>query len=137
MPRRNALNSFGPEFEQLLLQATNALRKGQQEYAVEFSSQKACHSVKFRMYAYMKALRESADRPDLTALQTNLSLRAVSCSLYFYRSGDDLDAKAIREALNLPDGFADGPSSAGVVNPESPLSENLERLRNIRAGSKN
>jgi hypothetical protein len=136
MPRRNALNSFGPEFEQLLLQAAKALQSGLPEYAVEFASQKSAHSVKFRMYSYMKALRESTDRPDLTALCTRISLRTVSCSLYFYRSGDDLDAKAIREALKLPEGFADGPTRAGVAAPDTPLTAHVEQLRAIRTREK-
>ena len=135
MPRKNELKDFGPEFEQMLLRAYGELRAGKDEFAVDFASQKLAHNVKFRLYAYFKALRESPDRPDLTALLPSLSMRATGCTLFFFRKGDEPAAEAIRNALGLPKGFADGPTTSDVLKSPSPLDNNLARLREVRERS--
>lgn len=132
MPRKNDLPSFGPEFEQLLLRAHSHLLQGHDEFPIDFTSQSLASSLRFRVYSYFKALRDSTSRPDLTALQTPLSLRVQGCTLFIYRRGEDTDAMALRIALGLPKGFADGPRDSDVLLAPTTLDKHRERLRTIR-----
>lgn len=132
MPRKNTLDTFGPEFEQLLLRADHALRNGSPEFAVQFSSPNLAAKLRFRAYAYFRALKSSPDRPDLTAMCTDLSIRTASSALVFFRTQDSADARALRTALGLPEGFADTQRITGVIAPSSGHSANLEKLNEIR-----
>jgi hypothetical protein len=126
------LQDFGPEFEQVLLRADAALREGKPEYAIDFAEPRIAANLRFRLYAYFKALRETPSRPELTAMSEDISMRVAGSSLVFYRSNDTADAAALRDAMGLPKDFAAGPSRSDVIQPPSPLDRNLERLRSIR-----
>lgn len=134
MPRKNELADFGPEFSQLLLRVDAAFLKGADEFPIQFDTQKTAHSLRFRVYSYFQALRQSGDRPDLTAMCTNLSMRVAGSALVFYRRGEDKESEALRNALGLEKGFADGPSTPGVATAPTVLHNNLSQLAAIRAG---
>jgi hypothetical protein len=132
MAKKRSLLDFGREFEALLTRAHSALASGQSEFTVQFDSPEIAHSVRFNTYAYFKALRNSADRPDLTAMCQSISMRLASSAVVFYRSIDSNAAMAIRTALQLPS------TDSGVsisTAPASGLDGNLDRLRAIRERS--
>jgi len=129
MVKKRTLLDFGPEFEALLTRAHSALSAGQPEFTVQFDAPEIAHSVRFNTYAYFKALRNSSDRPDLTAMCQSISMRLASSAVVFYRSIDSNAAAAIRDALKLP--RMDSGVSASVA-PPSGLDGNLERLRAMR-----
>ena len=124
MPRGTQLKDFGPEFEELLRRADKAMQSGREEFSVDFAQQKIADALRFRIYKYFKALRSCSDRPDLTAMCMDLSMRVVGCTLHFYRRGDDKDAAALRDALGMD-------RSAPIATP-STLDSNRELLRQIR-----
>jgi hypothetical protein len=132
MPRPRTIDAFGPEYEQLLLRAEAGLRTAK-EFTVQFESPNVAHSLRHSCYQYMKALRTSNKRPDLTAICADWSLRVAGSALVFYRRADAADARAIRAALHLPEGFADGRAIEGTIAAENALSSHLERLAEIRA----
>src|SRR5579859_5420539 len=101
MPRGTQLKDFGKEFEEILRRADKAMQSGREEFSVDFAQQKIADALRFRIYKYFKALRSCSDRPDLTAMCTDLSMRVVGCTLHFYRRGDDKDAAALRDALGM------------------------------------
>jgi len=68
MPLPTTLKGFGSEYEQCLLRAHAALSEGSEEYVIQFASPNIATSMRGRVYAYFKALRNSTERPDLTAL---------------------------------------------------------------------
>lgn len=132
MPRKNDLPSFGPEFEALLNTAHAYLAKGHEEYAIDFATPKLAHNIKFRLFAYFKALKNCGDRLDLTAKCTGLSIRVgTGGTLILYRRGDDLAAAAIRDALGLPKDFHTDPAHDPLRAP-SPLDASRDALERIR-----
>jgi hypothetical protein len=133
MPKGKQLADFGPEFEQLLLKIDKAMSSGVDESPIQFADHKLAHSLRFRIYQYFQALRASGDRPDLTAMCSGLSMRIAGSALVFYRRGEDKESAALRDALGLEKGFADGPSTPGVSSASTALSTNLDQLAAIRA----
>lgn len=133
MPRKTTIDSFRPEFEQLLLRAHAHLSTGAREFTVTFASQKVSASIRARTYQYFAALRASTSRPDLVALCEDLSLRCNNEVLVFFRAEDSLEATHLREALGLERGFSDATPSHGMLAPESSLTRHTDRLREIRA----
>ena len=131
MPLPTTLKGFGNEYEQCLLRAHNALSTGAEEYVIQFASPNIATSMRGRVYAYFKALRNSTERPDLTALCTDVSLRCAGSALVFFRSEDALDRVRMREALGLQPGF-DAVETRGVIAPDSSLTANMEKLTAIR-----
>lgn len=132
MPRRNELKDFGNEFEQLVLRVDKAFLAGADEVPIGFTDHKVAYTLRFRVYDYFKALQKSGARPDLTAMVTNWSMRIAGTTLVFYRRGEDQAAAALRDALGLEKGFADGPSTREILTPMTSLSEHLEQLAAIR-----
>jgi hypothetical protein len=122
MPRGTQLKDFGQEFEELLRRVDKAMQSGHEEFSVDFAARKI--ALRFRIYKYFKALRSCSDRPDLTAMSTDLSMRVAGCTLHFYRRGDDKDAAALRDALGI--------DRQTPINHPSTLDSNLELLRQIR-----
>lgn len=137
MPRRNELKDFGSEFEQLVLRVDKAFLAGADEVPIGFTDHKVAYTLRFRVYDYFKALQKSGARPDLTVMVTNWSMRIAGTTLVFYRRGEDQAAAALRGALGLEKGFADGPSSHGVLESVTPLTEHLAHLASIRAARGN
>ncbi len=137
MPRKTDLKSFQPEFEQLLLRANECLHSPGAEFTLQFASSNLAASLRHRMYQYFKALRECVDRPDLTEIAQDISMRTAGSALVFFRNADALHARAIREALGLSDGFADGTDTRGVIAPQSGLSSHLQKLDEIRSRKNN
>lgn len=135
MPRTPDLSSYGPEYEQLLLRAGEALNSTN-EFAVQFADNNTANSIRTRTYGYFKALRSNATRPDLCAVCSGLSMRVAGSALVFFRRENSADAVALRHALGLADGFSDGNQSAGVIAPNSGLSSHLEKLEAIRSRKK-
>jgi len=133
MPRKNQLADFGPEFSQLVLKVDRAFAEGADEFPIMFSTHKLVHSLRFRIYAYFNALRESGSRPDLTAMASGMSMRIAGTTLVLYRRGEDKESEALRTALGLEKGFADGPTTTGVEVATSVLSANVGTLAAIRA----
>lgn len=133
MPKGKQMKDFGPEFEQLLLKIDKAMSSGADESTIQFATQALAHSLRFRIYQYFQALRASGDRPDLTAMCSGLSMRVAGSALVFYRRGEDKESAALRDALGLEKGFADGPSTPGVATPDTVLSANIDQLMAIRA----
>ena len=136
MPRTPDLSSYGTEYEQLVLRADAELAKGIDEYTVQFDSPNMANSIRTRAYGYFKAIRNSATRPDLAAISTGLSMRIAGSALVFFRRENAADAVAIRAALGLAEGFADGHETTGVIAPNSGLSSHLEKLEAIRSRKK-
>jgi hypothetical protein len=124
MPRGTQLKDFGQEFEELLRRVDKAMQSGHEEFSVDFAARKIADALRFRIYKYFKALRSCSDRPDLTAMSTDLSMRVAGCTLHFYRRGDDKDAAALRDALGI--------DRQTPINHPSTLDSNLELLRQIR-----
>jgi len=137
MPKGKQMKDFGQEFEQLLLRIDAAMRAGADESPIDFANHKLAHSLRFRIYQYFQALRASGDRPDLTAMCSGLSIRVAGSTLVFYRRGEDKESEALRNALGLEKGFADGPTTPGVTVAESALTTYLEELARIRAARGN
>jgi len=137
MPKGKQMKDFGPEFEQMLLRVDKAMLQGVDDFPVQFGAQTIAHSLRFRIYQYFQALRASGDRPDLTAMCSGLSMRVAGSALVFYRRGEDKESEALRNALGLEKGFADGPTTPGVTVAESALTTNLEELARIRAARGN
>jgi hypothetical protein len=77
-------------------------------------------------------LRASSSRPDLAAICEGLKLRIANGTLTFYRRQDSPEVVALREALGLAPGFAEGQSNSGVIAANSGLSQNVNRLHEIR-----
>ena len=137
MGRSTDLTHYGPEYEQLLLRAEEGLHD-KDEYTVQFASNNVATSIRTRTYGYFKALRESGKRPDLCAISTGLSMRVAGSALVFFRRENAADAVALRNALGLPDGFAEGGGNVGmVVAPQSGLSSHLQKLDEIRSRKNN
>lgn len=137
MPRtrtKPGIESFGPEYEQLLLRAVEGL-KHSHEFAVQFAETSIANSVQIRYRTFVRAIKESDTRPDLAALCADLSTRTAGSALIFFRRADSADCIALREALGLSEGFAES-GSTGVLAPSSPLQTNLERLQQIRVAKK-
>lgn len=132
MPRNNSLENYGPEYEQLLLRASNGLSQKSSEFVVQFERPDIATSIRARTYGYFKALRTSNLRPDLSALATNISMRIAGSALVFFRRENSEDVVAIRNALGLDAGFAEHGGIAGVVAPTSGQTDALDRLRAIR-----
>lgn len=120
-------SEFAPEYEQLLLRASAALQSNS-ECPVQFATPRIANSVQARFRAYVRALKSSNDRPDLTAAATNISSRIAGSALVFFRREDSVDAMAIRDALGLSPGFADGSDTRGVIAPSTHL-DTLKRIR--------
>lgn len=118
---------FPPEYEQLLLRAATNLPSCL-EWAVQFTTPKIAESVQARYRAYVRAIKGSTDRPDLASVATNISTRVAGSALVFFRREDSVDAMAIRDALGLSPGFADGSDSRGVIAPSTHL-DTLKRIR--------
>jgi len=137
MPKGKELSDFGKEFEQMLLRVDKAFLSGADEFPIDFATHKLAHALRFRIYSYFNALRVCGDRPDLTAMCTNLSMRIAGTALVFYRKGEDKESEALRDALGLEKGFADGPTTPGVMESVTPLSEHLAHLASIRAAHGN
>lgn len=135
MPRTPDLSSYGPEYEQLLLRAAEAL-KTKDEFAVQFDSNNVAASLRTRTYGYFKALRSCNNRPDLSAISSGLSMRIAGSALVFFRRENAADVVALRAALGLADGFNDNGENAGVIAPNSGLSSHLEKLEAIRSRKK-
>ena len=133
MPKGKELSDFGKEFEQMLLRVDKAFLSGADEFPIDFATHKLAHALRFRIYSYFNALRVCGDRPDLTAMCTNLSMRIAGTALVFYRKGEDKESEALRNALGFEKGFADGPTTHGVTAPSTTLTYNLEELAHIRA----
>lgn len=137
MPKGKQLADFDAAFEQLLLRVDTDMRRGADESPIQFADHKICHSLRFRIYQYFQALRASGDRPDLTAMCSGLSMRVAGSALVFYRRGEDRESEALRNALGLEKGFADGPTTPGVANADTALSLHLAELAAIRAARGN
>lgn len=137
MPKGKQLSDFGPEFEQMLLRVDKAFLCGADEFPIDFGTHKLAHALRFRIYSYFNALRVCGDRPDLAAMCSGISMRIAGTALVFYRRGEDKESAALRDALGLEKGFADGPSSHGVLESVTPLTEHLAHLASIRAARGN
>ncbi len=133
MPRSSRVESYPPEYEQLLLRAHEATSLGDGQFLIPLESSSAAHSLKAKVYSYFSALRGEATRPDLTILAHDLSLRVQDKSLCIFRKEDSWDAEALRSALGLSKGFASTGSTTGVMAPSSGQSEALEKLKAIRS----
>ena len=133
MPRKTDLPSFGSEYEQLLLRAhADLITAGKGEFTVQFENPNIALSMRGRVYAYFRALRQSTARPDLTALCDGIGIRAAGSAMVMFRDEDALDRVRLRNALGLAPGFDQGIEIRGVLAPESGHSSNLDRLREIR-----
>ena len=132
MPRKTDLQSFGQSYEQLLLRASEALRSGQPDYAVQFESPNIALSIRGRTYAYFKALRGSKERHDLVPLLDGLSIRCAGSAMVFFRRGEELDEMAIRRALGIEDAIGNGGDSRGLVVPQTSHKDALDKLKRIR-----
>lgn len=124
MPRLNDLKSFGPEFEALLVRADRRIREGHPELELEFVEEKVAENIKFRMYAYFKALRNSPDRLDLIPLADGIGMRVEGKTLHLYRKGQEKATLALREALGMDHLDSNAPPTI--------LDTNRELLRQLR-----
>ena len=121
-------SEFQPEYEQLLFRATDVLGKGHAEFAVQFATPKIANSVQAKFRAFVRSIKSTNDRPDLAAVCVNVSTRIAGSALVFFRREDSVDAMAIRDALGLAPGFADGSDSRGMIAPSTHL-DTLKRIR--------
>lgn len=128
MPRSRRPTAYGPEYEQLLLRSFTESANG--DFTLQMDSPNAAASLRAKIYAYFSALRKSSPDSDSVQMCNRLSLRCAGSALVIFRSEDSWDARALRNALGLEEGFADVGGSTGVIAPSSP---NLEKLREIRS----
>lgn len=133
MPRTTRLTSYGAEYEQLLLRAHAHLSNAEvgDEFALDLQSPQAANSLRSKVYAYWAAVRAS-DRVDLIPLLDPLALRLAGSTLIIFRREDSWDAKALRDALGLARGFADGTGVQGLVAPATQTAA-LAKLTEIRS----
>lgn len=133
MPKKTlAPDTFGPEYEQLLLRAHEGL-KTKPEFAVQFADTSIAASIQFKYRKYVRSLKEHATRPDLVAICSDLSTRTAGSALVFFRHSNSADAVAIRAALGLADDFS-AVSGPGIIAP--PIKTDVDRLRELRASKK-
>lgn len=119
---------FGPEYEQLLMRAYYGLQHQAGDFVVQFAEHKIASSVQAKFRAYVRSIKNTTMRPDLAYLIDNISTRIAGSALVFFRREDSVDAMAIRDALGLAPGFADGTASSGVIAPSTHL-DTLKRIR--------
>lgn len=129
MPRSKRTIAFGPEYEQLLLRWSQAPGGS---LTLQLQTPNAAHSLRSKLYAYFAALRHENTRPDLIRLSDMVALRCASSALVVYHRDDSWDAEALRNALGLEKGFAEGAGSTGIVMSPSAQSAALEKLAEIR-----
>lgn len=138
MADRKTLDSFGPEYEQLLLRAHTELNSPTNvalEFTVQFADVKVSSSVQMKFREYLRVLRRSSQRPDLVAISMPISTRVAGAALVFFRRENSVDAIAIRHALGLADGFADN-GGGDVLAPQSGHTDAVSRLRQMREAKK-
>lgn len=137
MPRSNKIEAFGPEFEQLLLRAYNEIFVNKkEEWAVQFPNPKISNRIRMRMYTYFRVISQKGGRPDLAFQCKYLSMRLAGNALVFYHINEDVESRALREALGLQKGFADTGGTDGILAPQSAHTDALARLKRIRATKK-
>lgn len=138
MPRSKHSADYGPEYEQLLLRAYTSLQtRPGEDYTIQLETPNVSASLKAKIYAYLRSLREENARPDLVAMAGTLSLRCAGCAVVFFRRQDSWDARALRNALGLDEDFAqDAAESSGVVIPARPdvVETPHQKLMRIRSG---
>lgn len=130
MPAPRDPKDYGPEYEQLLLHAHEALQS-RAEFTVQFASPTIANRIQAKFRAYVRALKASTTRPDLCALCVDVSTRVAGSALIWFRAENSEDCVAIRAALGLSRGFSDT-NSAGVIVQ----SGHMEKLKRIRERKK-
>lgn len=124
MPNSSDLLRYPAEFEHLLLRAATE--------AVLFTFPTAARTMRFRhrFYAYMKAVRETEQRPDLKpmAKTVGMLLAADSLSLTVGVSCDCWEGELIRSVLGIEKGAEALPAVAAVL-PTGTSAEGLAKLQ--------
>ena len=135
MPRSKRTAVYGPEYEQLLLTAhKECAKQGAHAYLLQLPSPQHALQLKSKVYAYFNALRKEANRPDLVIFADQLSLTITGDFLEFFRREDSWDAKAIRNALGLKEGFSElgGPAVATAPSAQTSALDRLHDMRNSK-----
>lgn len=136
MPRSKNPETFGPEYEQLLL------TMGQKSsLRIDLPTSSTCHTMRRKYYSYVEALRQSGRRPDLLQIANAVSVTVNESEgaveghplhyLWFFRTEDAWDNTAIRQALGLEKGFAEsgGAEVRGPVTAQDDLKAKLAEIR--------
>lgn len=129
MPRTTDLRKYPPEFEHLLQRAATGM--------VEFTFPTSAKAMRFRhrFYAYMKLLRDTNARPDLTkqAIAVGIRMSEDRCSLSIGPEHDSWEGELIRGVL----GFERGAPTAVVLQQQEAAATahagHLRKLAEIRA----
>jgi hypothetical protein len=124
MPRSRRPTAYGPEYELMLLRATE-----QGEFQLTLPSPAHAKAFRMKVYSYFTALRRSALREDLIAKANAVSLSVDGCTFLISPAVDTWDALLIREGLGI---------TREDLPPEVPTAQSLLRakLREIRSRPK-
>lgn len=123
--RKHLAAEYAPEYEHLLRAAADPLKR---ETTITFTSAAKAYAMRHKFYAYLRALREEALRPDLCLLANAITVRLEGVFLIVNRSEDDQDLVAIRSALSIPKGTA-VPLASAPLQKANNLRERLDTLR--------
>lgn len=127
MPLSKNPSSYPPEYEEVLTRAYNHLIAHGGDYVLKCASSKTSHWLKSKLYGYFAALRSHDARPDLIGMADFVSMRCEESNLIIYKRSDSRDARALRDAMGLEDGFADSRQQT-FVKPKSAV-DKLKELR--------
>lgn len=124
------VSRFGPEYEQLLMTAFQDA-----PFRFPFPTPGHAQAFKMRIYEYFRALREENLRLDLVEMADNLQVSKSDCVLVFEHKSEAWDARAIRDVLQLPKGFASGKVAGGseLRVPDLTHSKLTRKLAEVRA----
>ena len=121
MPRPARPSAYGPEYELLLLEASNS-----GTFYLPLPSEAHARTFRMRFYGYLASLRKAAIRHDLLEKSDKLSVALDGAGLLFYPREDGWDAEAIRAGLGV---------SKSQVPPVAPTAHSMlvQKLAEIRA----
>ena len=141
--RANLLaEDYPPEFEHLLRACATP---GAPALLIQLPNPILTHSLRSRFYAYLRALRTEATRPDLIQFETIITVSAVHgnpCALRFHLVSDSPDLHAVRTALGFTDNIPLPPLPAPDVahaqiigvDPSASFTQDMHKqLQELRA----
>ena len=129
-------HQYGPEFEQLTLTAFRNL-----PFRLPLETVNKAKIMRARVYGYWRALREEDLRLDLVEMADTLAVGQEGSTLVFTLKVDSWEARAIRAALGLVEGFHENGNRGGKGELQVPdllqnrLVKQLHTIRDRQNGS--
>lgn len=120
MPRTLRAAAYGPEYEALLLEASQSGR-----VTIPCPSTAHARTLRGRVYSYFAALRKENTRADLIEKAALLSVAVTSSALVLYPASETWDAITLREGLGFD-------PAVPLPTPDSPMQVLKKKLEAIR-----